>query len=75
VGRFFDYYAKYPRVRLEPAWLEDREILLVVTDAAETPSYFMLVEWQDHKITLIRDHRYATYVMEGADVMAASPIE
>jgi RNA polymerase sigma-70 factor, ECF subfamily len=38
---------------------------LVVTDKAETPSYFMLLEWRDQKITLIRDHRYATYVMEG----------
>jgi RNA polymerase sigma-70 factor, ECF subfamily len=75
VGRFFTYYAEYPRVRLEPARLEGREILVVVKDEAETPSYFMLLEWRGQKISLIRDHRYATYVIEGADVIAASQVE
>ncbi len=69
VGRFFTYYAEYPPVRIEPAWLEGREILLVSAEASDGPSYFMLLEWQGQKISLIRDHRYATYVIEGADVM------
>jgi RNA polymerase sigma-70 factor (ECF subfamily) len=32
----------------------------------------MLLEWREQKISLIRDHRYATYVIEGADVMLAA---
>ncbi|GAA3107318.1 sigma-70 family RNA polymerase sigma factor [Rhizobium viscosum] len=72
VGRFFTYYAEYPPVRIEPAWLEGREILLVSTEPSDGPSYFMLLEWRDQKISLIRDHRYATYVIEGADVMMAA---
>lgn len=72
VGRFFTYYAEYPPVRVEPAWLEGREILLVSAEPPEGPSYFMLLEWRGQKISLIRDHRYATYVMDGADVMPAA---
>ncbi len=72
VGRFFTYYAEYPPVRIEPAWLEGREILLVSAEASGGPSYFMLLEWRGQKISLIRDHRYATYVIEGADVMPAA---
>ena len=72
VGRFFTYYAEYPPVRIEPAWLEGREILLVSAEAPDGPSYFMLLEWRGQKISLIRDHRYATYVIEGADVMPAA---
>ncbi|CAN7418158.1 RNA polymerase sigma factor [Rhizobium sp. LjRoot258] len=72
VGRFFTFYAEYPPVRIEPAWLEGREILLVSAEPSGGPSYFMLLEWLGQKISLIRDHRYATYVMDGADVMLAA---
>lgn len=72
VGRFFTYYAEYPLVRIEPAWLEGREILLVSAEPSGGLSYFMLLEWLGQKISLIRDHRYATYVMDGADVMLAA---
>ncbi|MBB3656739.1 RNA polymerase sigma-70 factor (ECF subfamily) [Rhizobium sp. BK650] len=72
VGRFFTYYAEYPQVRLEPAWLEGREILLVSAEPSNGPSYFMLIEWRDQKISLIRDHRYATYVIDGAEVRPAA---
>ena len=65
VGRFFTYYAEYPPVRVEPAWLEGREILVVISEQKETTEYFMLLEWRDQKITLIRDHRYSAYVMDG----------
>ncbi|MBY3382670.1 RNA polymerase sigma factor [Rhizobium laguerreae] len=68
VGRFFSYYADYPRVWIEPACLEGREILLVSASPSAAPAYFMLLEWRDQEITLIRDHRYATYVMEDAAV-------
>ncbi|TCU29381.1 RNA polymerase ECF family sigma subunit [Rhizobium azibense] len=76
VGRFFTYYAEYPRVGVEPARLEGREILLVSDEPASVPAYFMLLEWRDGRIIMIRDHRYATYVMDGAVVThAARPAE
>jgi len=68
VGRFFTYYAQYPQVWVAPARLEGREILLVCSEPSSVPDYFMLLEWRDQEITLIRDHRYATYMMEGAAV-------
>lgn len=71
VGKFFSYYAAYPPVRIEPARLEGREVLLVTDASASKPSYFMLLEWQGRSISVIRDHRYATYVMDGADVETA----
>jgi RNA polymerase sigma-70 factor (ECF subfamily) len=74
VGRFFTYYAEYPQVWIEPARLEGREILLVSAEPSGPPAYFMLLEWRDQKITLIRDHRYATYVMEGAVVTPAASL-
>lgn len=70
VGRFFTYYAEYPRVRVEPAWLEGREILLV-SDVEGSPRYFMVIEWDGETISLIRDHRYATYVLDGAEIALA----
>lgn len=70
VGKFFSYYAAYPPVRVEPARLEGRDVLLVTDASASSPSYFMLLEWRDGAIVLIRDHRYATYVMDGTDVNA-----
>ncbi|YCI06721.1 RNA polymerase sigma factor (plasmid) [Ensifer sp. D2-11] len=72
VGRFFTYYAEYPRVWIEPGRLEGREILLVSAEPSGAPTYFMLLEWRDQKITLIRDHRYAAYVMENAAVTPAA---
>ena len=72
VGRFFTFYADYPRVRIEPARLEGREILLVSDERTGVPEYFMLLEWRDGHITLIRDHRYAAYVMDGAAVSRAA---
>jgi RNA polymerase sigma-70 factor, ECF subfamily len=72
VGRFFTYYAEYPRIWIEPARLDGREILLVSAEPSGAPAYFMLLEWRDQKITLIRDHRYATYVMDGATVTRAA---
>lgn len=67
VGQFFSYYAAYPPVRVEPAWMEGQEVLLVTDALEEAPTYFMVLEWHGQSISLIRDHRYATYVMDGAE--------
>ena len=63
VAPFFTFHAAYPPVRLDPAWLEGREVHLVFE--GDRPAYFMCLTWQEGRIVDIRDHRYALYVIEG----------
>jgi RNA polymerase sigma-70 factor (ECF subfamily) len=71
VGRFFTIYAGFEHpVRLEPAWLEGREVLAVFTDPEGTrPDYFMWIEWEAGKIAFIHDYRYVRYVLDGAQLL------
>jgi RNA polymerase sigma-70 factor (ECF subfamily) len=72
VGRFFTIYAKFDGVRLQPAWVEGREVIAVFEKGAgTTPSYFMWLEWRDGRISFIRDYRYARYVVDDAKLMLA----
>ena len=66
VGRFFTIYAKFDGVRLQPAWVEGREVIAVFERGAATPSYFMWLEWEDGRISFIRDYRYARYIVDDA---------
>jgi RNA polymerase sigma-70 factor (ECF subfamily) len=69
VGRFFTIYSGFDqRVRLQPAWLEGREVLAAFPDDAVEPAYFMWIEWKDGQIAFIHDYRYARYVLEGAEL-------
>jgi RNA polymerase sigma-70 factor (ECF subfamily) len=72
VGMFFTIYAKFEGVRLQPAWVEGREVIAVFEDSAgATPSYFMWLEWRGGHISFIRDYRYARYILDGAELMLA----
>jgi RNA polymerase sigma-70 factor (ECF subfamily) len=73
VGRFFTIYSGFDqRVRLQPAWLEGREVLAVFTDpAASRPDYLMWIEWTGDRIAFIHDYRYARYVLDGAELELA----
>jgi RNA polymerase sigma-70 factor (ECF subfamily) len=72
VGRFFTIYATFKGVRLEPAWVEGREVIAVFgPGAGTTPSYFMWLEWRDGRISFIRDYRYARYVVDDAALTLA----
>ena len=66
VGRFFTIYAGLERVRLQPAWLDGREVLAAFPGEASEPAYFMWIEWTDGRIAFIHDYRYARYVLDGA---------
>jgi hypothetical protein len=66
VGRFFTIYATFGGVRLEPAWVEGREVIAVFEKGAAQPSYFMWLEWRDGRISFIRDYRYARYIVDEA---------
>ncbi len=72
VGRFFTIYAAFDGVRLQPAWVEGREVIAVFEKGAgATPSYFMWLEWRDGRISFIRDYRYARYIVDDARLMLA----
>ena len=72
VGMFFTIYAKFEGVRLQPAWVEGREVIAVFEKAASRPSYFMWLEWRNNRISFIRDYRYARYVVDGAELVLAA---
>jgi RNA polymerase sigma factor (sigma-70 family) len=72
VGRFFTIYATFEGVRLEPAWVEGREVIAVFEAGAGTkPSYFMWLEWRGERISFIRDYRYARYIVDDAKLLLA----
>ena len=71
VGRFFTIYSGLERVRLEPAWLDGREVLAAYPNEAPEPAYFMWIEWKDGRIAFIHDYRYARYVIDGAELQLA----
>ena len=73
VGMFFTIYAKFEGVRLQPAWVEGREVIAVFEESSGAkPSYFMWLEWRNGRISFIRDYRYARYVVDGAELVLAS---
>jgi RNA polymerase sigma-70 factor (ECF subfamily) len=73
VGQFFTIYAAIPDVRLRAARLDGGfgdEVIAVYAPAADLePAYLMRVDWHAAEIVRIRDFRYATYVLDGADVV------
>jgi RNA polymerase sigma factor (sigma-70 family) len=72
VGMFFGIYSRGGPVRLVPAWLEGREVIVVYDDlAAVKPSYLMWLEWKDGQISFIRDYKYVRYVIDDAELVLA----
>ena len=72
VGMFFTIYAKFEGVRLQPAWVEGREVIAVFEEGSGAkPNYFMWLEWRNGHISFIRDYRYARYVVDGAELVLA----
>ena len=71
VGRFFTIYAAFGGVRLQPAWVEGREVIAVFEKGAGEPNYFMWLEWRDGRISFIRDYRYSRYIVDDAKLRLA----
>jgi RNA polymerase sigma factor (sigma-70 family) len=68
VGAYFTNYAKATDWRLQPAWLDGREVLAVYRAAAdERPGYFVELSFRGERITFIRDFRYVPYIAAEAD--------
>ena len=67
VRMYFDQYARAP-VELEVAVLDGAPVLAARIEGADRPSYFILVSWDDGRVTTIRDFRYVPYIAADADV-------
>jgi RNA polymerase sigma-70 factor (ECF subfamily) len=70
VANYFHNYSRRQDWRLVPGLVEGRAAALVCDPAASSasPSYFVLLRWDDGKVTGIRDFRYARYASEGAEL-------
>lgn len=67
VGMYFGNYAKLA-VRLRVVELEGNLALAAFEGDGPTPSYFILLEWEEGVVTAIRDYRYVPYIASEAEV-------
>jgi RNA polymerase sigma-70 factor, ECF subfamily len=72
VGNYLKNYSRNYDWRFQLGLVEGWPAALVfdVAMGKPEPSYFILLEWDASKLSLIRDFRYARYVTEGAEVTA-----
>ncbi len=70
VGVYFHNYEQVDDWRLALGTVEQRPAILVYDprERSSQPAYFMLLSWDDAQVSLIRDYRYARYVMGDAAV-------
>lgn len=67
VGLYFGRYAK-EAVTVRPIELEGRLALAAFEGGATSPSYFILLDWEEGLVTSIRDYRYVPYIASEAEV-------
>ncbi|MFO0639103.1 MAG: sigma factor [Polyangiaceae bacterium] len=67
VGQYFGRYEKEP-VSLGVVRLDGRLVLAAYVGAAEVPSYFILLAWEEGRVVDIRDFRYVPYVAAEAEL-------
>jgi RNA polymerase sigma-70 factor (ECF subfamily) len=64
VSIYFTRYSERFDWHIEAGIVEGRAALLVHKPLDPTVAYVVMLEWQDDRITSIRDFHYATYVMQ-----------
>ncbi len=71
VGQYFHRYAQADDWRFALGRVEERPAILVYDPRQPSlpPVYFILLVWEDAQVSLIRDYRYASYVLRDADVV------
>jgi RNA polymerase sigma-70 factor (ECF subfamily) len=69
VHGYFARYAGMPDVRLAVGEVDGRPALLVTSGDGERPEYFVLIEWSDGRVSLIRDYRYVPYIAREAEIV------
>jgi RNA polymerase sigma-70 factor (ECF subfamily) len=71
VGTYLGNYERASDWKLTIGYVEG-QAAIVVSDPREprsTPSYLILLDWQEGRLLAIRDFRYARYILEGADIV------
>ncbi len=70
VGEYFHRYNQVDDWHLALGAVENHPAILVYDsrEPSSQPVYFMLLAWDDAQVSLIRDYRYARYVMRDAAV-------
>ena len=70
VGEYFHHYSKVFDWRAVPGAVDGRPALLVFEPRDEgTPAYFILLDWRDARVVIIRDFRFARYAVDGAELV------
>lgn len=72
VHGYFARYAAEPEVALSVGTVEGRPALLLSPQAGAAPAYFLLLRWEGERVALIRDYRYAPYVIAEASLTRVS---
>jgi RNA polymerase sigma-70 factor, ECF subfamily len=69
VSHYFGNYSGVGDWHLVPGLVEGRPAILVFDPNAASgpPKYFMLLGWDGDKVATIRDFRYASYIIDGAE--------
>ena len=68
IAPYFTRYAEVTKWRFSLGAIEGRPAMLVFDgDATEKPSHFVLVDWCDERISVIRDFLFAPYALESVD--------
>jgi RNA polymerase sigma-70 factor, ECF subfamily len=70
VARYFNNYARVRDWQLVPALVDRRPAVLVRDpgDPSLRPAYFVLLDWAGTRVVNIRDFRYASYAIDGAEL-------
>jgi len=71
VGEYFHRYAQSDDWQLALGTVEQRSAILVYDPRVQSsqPVYFMLLAWDGAQVSMIRDYRYAPYVLREAHVV------
>lgn len=72
VGTYFERYEK-ENVALRVVRLEGRLAFAAYVGGADRPSYFVLLEFEEGRVTSIRDFRYVSYIAAEADFDLVEP--
>jgi RNA polymerase sigma-70 factor, ECF subfamily len=70
VGEYFHRYDELDDFHLALGVVENRPAILFYDTRApgSQPAYFILLAWENAQVSLIRDYRYAPYVMRDAEL-------
>jgi RNA polymerase sigma-70 factor (ECF subfamily) len=68
VGAYFARYEQEQDLRIEVVRLEGRDVLGVFAGAANRPVYFVILTWNNGRVSAIRDYRYTRHVALEAEM-------